>query len=445
MNHRPNPEDHFDHWLDALVAGTSTPASRSASDSVPGDLRDAARQFHGLAHGAEQSPTVPPYPPTWEDFMHAQPASPSPIAHPSIRRAAELVSNGAARPSSGTTPHRPAWDRAFSTALAAVLILAISVGAWRASGGIGGFGNGGDPGNQQQGAFAPDTRVWTPEATGATPEPGVERAALPTAEECTVEPLTVDDVLGYIDDPIGATMNRDLNQPATPAPNAESDPVESTVAPAGFIVEGELVWATPGTEPDPLEATPPAEFAPGPASPAQLAAVADIQRMWMACVLADSPFQRWALESPSLVLEQVMPLLPTFTTADDARQILEAVEAGGDMEPSDDFWRRQPGASYVGFPPDGSGFPTDNTISIIDPATAESWTLDGRTITVGYTSHHDSGNGEVYIYESELTIAGTPIAENTDLRPEFDSCFAFEFTWFPDRAEVLVSNVPHCG
>jgi len=327
-------------------------------------------------------------------------------------------------------------------ALAGLLIVMIGTGIWRATDGF----NGGNFGGDQQAAFAPDTRVWTPEASEATPKPEEDRALLPTAEECTVEPLTVDDVLWYIDDPLGAMMSRDMDQVATPDSSIESAPMEPTVPPDGFIVDGELVWATPGSEqdlpPDPLVASPPPVFTPGPASPEQLAAVAEVQRMWMACVLADSTFQRWALESPLLVLQQVMPLLPTFTTPDEARQILENVEAGGEMEPSDDFWN-QPNASYLMIT--SEGFPALDTIAVIDPTTAESWTGDDRTITVGYTSHHEPGNGQVYVYESELTVAGTPIAESGDLRPEFDSCFAFEFTWFPVRAQVLVSNVPHCG
>ncbi len=369
----------------------------------------------------------------------------------SIGTAADLVSarSSASRPvpprSPGIASHRPAWDRAFSAALVAAIVLALSTGIWRAGDGFGDFGNGGDSGSEQQAAFAPDTRVWTPEASEATPEAEDERALLPTAEECTVEPLTVDDVLWYIDDPIGATMSHDMDQPATPDPNIESAPMEPTVPPDGFIVDGELVWSTPGSEPDPLVASPPPVFTPGPASAEQFAAVAEVQRMWMACVLADSTFQRWALESPSLVLEQVMPLIPTFASRDEARLILEAVEAGGNMEASDDFWN-QPGATYIGFPPDGSGFPTNDTISIIDPATAESWTLDGRTITSTYSSHHDLRNGEVAVFEWDLTVnQGTPITQANEQRPVFDPCGSFEFTWFPERSQLLVSGIPICG
>jgi len=181
---------------------------------------------------------------------------------------------------------------------------------------------------------------------------------------------------------------------------------------------------------------------PGPASPEQLAAIAEVQRMWMACVLADSPFQRWALESPLLVLEQVMPLIPTYATQEDVRDILEEVEAGGEMVPSDDFWR-QPNASYLMIT--SQGFPALDTIAVIDPTTADSWTLDGQTFAVGYVSHHDLRNGEVAVTQHELTVAGTPIAESGDLRPVFDSCFAFEFTWFPERSQLLVSGIPSCG
>jgi len=426
MNHRTDhAADQFDIWLDAYVAGMSTPASRAASDSVPGDLRDAARQFHGLAHGADDSPTVPSFTSTWEDFMNVQ----------QVGTAADLVSARSAAP---TLPRRApyrgsGWHVALNVALAALLIVVIGTGVWRATDGF----NGGDFGGDRQTGFAPETRVWTPESSEATPEPEVERALLPSAEECTVEPLTVDDVLWYIDDPIGATMSRDMNEAATPDVEVESDSPPPTIS--GIDDSASIVVATP---PDPLVASPPPMFTPGPASAEQLAAVAEVQRMWMACVRAESPFQRWALESPLLVLEQVMPLMPTFASRDDAREILDDVEATGELWPSDDFWR-QPGATYLWIP--GPFFPAHDTISIIDPATADSWTLDGRTITSTYTSHHDLRNGEVSVFEWDLKVGGTPIAEVNEERPVFDPCGSFEFTWFPERSEVLVSGVPRCG
>ncbi len=338
--------------------------------------------------------------------------------------------------SSTRAPYRGVrWHVALNLALAALMIVVVGAGVWRAADG---FGNGGDSGGDQQSAFAPDSRVWTPEPSDSTPEPGGETALLPTADECTVEPLTVDEVIWYIEDPISATLSRDIIQPATPEVDDESGSPPPTIS--GIDDSASIVAATP---PDPLVASPP-EFVPGPASAEQLAAVADIQREWMACVLADSPFQRWALESPTLVTEQVLPLLPTFASRDEARRILEEVEAGGEMEPSDDFWR-QPNASYLMIT--SRGFPAQDTISIIDPATADSWTLDGRTITSTYSSRHDLGNGEVAVFEWDLTVQGTPIADvDIDLDfAGFDSCGSFEFTWFPERSQVLISGIPICG
>lgn len=446
MNHRiDHPEDQFDIWLDAYVAGRSTPASRAASDSVPGDVRAAARQFHGLAHGSERSPTLPPLAPTWEDFMSTNAAAAAPAIHPETRRVAAL-SPPVHRDSSvkSNLPYRGAhWHVALNVALALLLIAVIGGGVWRATGGFG--SNGAD----WQSAFAPDTRVWTPEALEATPGSDAERALLPTAEECTVEPLTVDDVLWYIEDPIAATMSRDIEQATTP--DVSLEPTEAAanvwIADATPAVTDSMPFPTESSEIVRIEDTWPAAsplptFTPGPASPEQLAAIAEVQREWMACVLADSPFQRWALESPALVAEQVMPLFPSFPSREDARQILEAVEATGEMWPSDDFWR-QPNASYRMIT--SQGFPTLDTIVLIDPTTAGSWTLDGRTITVAYTSHHSLPDGEVIVTQGELTVMGTPIAESDTFQPGVISCNSFDFTWFPDRGQLLVSSIPTCG
>lgn len=441
MNHQTTHTEHqFDTWLDAYVAGRSTPASRAASDSVPGDIRDTARQFHGLACGAEHSPTLPPFAPTWEDFMSTNASSPSLITHPNIRRvaAAPAMLAPPVHRKTSVKPHPPCrgprWQVALNMALALLLIAVIGGGIWRATGGFGGDGA------DWRSAFAPDTRVWTPEASEATPEPGDERGLLPTAEECTVEPLTVDDVLWYIEDPITATMSRDIEQATTPDASLEPTVAAANVwiADATPAVTDSMPFPTELSEIVRIEDTWPAAsplptFTPGPASPEQLTAIADLQREWMACVLADSPFQRWALESPLLVLEQVIPLIPTFTSREDARQILEAVEAGGDIETLD-------------LMVSSDGFPAYDMISVIDPTTADSWTLDGRTITSTYVSHFDLRNGEVEVFEWDLTVnRGTPIAEVDDERPVFDPCGSFEFTWFPERSQVLVSGIPICG
>ena len=85
---------------------------------------------------------------------------------------------------------------------------------------------------------------------------------------------------------------------------------------------------TPIVYPDP--ATPGDTPVGGPASAEDVAELAAFQRLWMACVLADSPFQVWALETPSYVREQIVAMIPVFASKDDATTILVSLE-NGDM------------------------------------------------------------------------------------------------------------------
>ena len=419
----------FDTWLDAFVAGTSTPASRAASDPETSDVREAARQFHGLARRAEQNAApAPSLSTSWEDFTTAN-----------------TVDTGATWPSTDPrtaagqgppTQSRPRyrgerWHTVLNVALAAVLILAIGTGLWRAADRPGFLNDGNDPGGNQVTGFVPDTTVWTPEPADATPGPATERGLLPTAEECTVEPLTVDEVLWYVADPAGASRSRDMEPPGTPA----------TVNQTATATE-----AVDQLPVDPFVASPPPVYTPGPASPEQLAGIAEVQRMWMACVLADSPFQRWALQSPELVAYEAGTLFPAFASEDDARQILEEVEATGEMEPSDDFWNR-PNASWLMIT--SQGFPTGYTIALVIPETAYSWTEDGRTFTVSYTDYPmenapDYGAREAH--ESVWPETPGPGTETPDSpEQQLGGCSSFELTWFEGRAQLLVSYIPHCG
>ena len=434
--------DHnqFDTWLDAYVAGRSTPASRKASTSENADVLEAARHIHGLAWHAEQntgmSPPIATLPRNWKNFMNTH----------TIRSGPELAPPS---PSPRTVldprPYRGArWHVAFNVALAALVVLTIGTGIWRATDGFNGL-DGGDPsGGNQQSAFAPETREWTPASSDATPNQGEDMPLLPTAEECTVEPLTIDEVLWYVEDPGGANRSREMEQSATPDSNIEPDQTDPGGTPNRVIANSEGVVSTPsGQNPasmDRLSTSPPAAFIPGPASPEQLAAIAGVQRMWMACALADSPLQRWALESPELVGEQVQMLLPNFASREEARAILEEVEATGELEPSDDFWK-QPNASYAMIT--SQGFPARNIVALVDPAAVPSWTIDGRTLRVGY-SWYDMEKGAA-TGPSEIAATETAIDRTANTQPEFDICNHFELTWFPDRDDLLVTYYPHCG
>jgi hypothetical protein len=197
---------------------------------------------------------------------------------------------------------------------------------------------------------------------------------------------------------------------------------------------------------DPLFSSPTAMYEPGPASPEQLAGIAEVQRMWAACVLADSPFQRWALESPTAVAEEVSPLFPSFVSEDEARAILNEIEAGGEMQPSEDFWN-QPGATWIMVT--SAGFPTGFELGLVNPDTAYSWTEDGRTFTVSYTTYPLEGAPDYdrrEAHESVWPETPGPGTETPDSpEQQLGICSSFDVTWFEDRGELLVSRLPRCG
>jgi hypothetical protein len=449
-----NDHTQFDTWLDAFVAGMSTPASRAASDSTNAEVREAARQFHGLARHAERTAPEPSgIASSWEAFMSTQELSIGPTrrgrprvgpfdtngASPDISQIpvshqlsdAPGMSPAATRRTAGPrTPYRGSrWHIAFNIALAALLVVTFGIGIWRATaGGFNGTGGGNDPGGGQQSAFAPETRVFTPEASDATPESVAELPLIPTAAECTVEPLTIDEVLWYVEDPAGASRSREMESVGTPE-------------------SGQGAIATPGSETaelldDLLVSFPIESFEPGPASPEQLDAIASVQRMWMACVLADSPFQRWALESPSLVAEQVQMLFPTFHSREEASAILEEVRAIGVLEPHEDFWK-QPNASYQMLT--SNGYPSLGSLALVEAGNAEAWTTDGRTFWVTYSSYQMDGTLE---RDGNLSAMHTPESDEPTPVPGLDGtggCNRFGVIWFPDREDLLISYYPHCG
>jgi hypothetical protein len=405
------PENTFNRWLDAFVAGRSTPTHDAPADPDMAGKRDAARRLHQLAELADADAAFTGRDDqqisTWNQFMSD---------HASALPAARTVSSRR-RSHSRLGP----LLTGFNIAMAAVIVIAIGAGFWRATNPSGGGNDDGD-GNL---ALAPDTRTFEPEGT---PETVADLPPVPTADECTVEPLSIDTVLWYFTDPAAALRSR--------LP-------ETTVATA------EIPQATPDNQglhlDDPLIASPVANFEPGPASPDQLAAMASLQRMWMACVLANSPFQRWALESPALVATQVEALLPDFASEDDARAILKEVERTGVLEPSEDF-RKRPGASFA--VPRMEGFPAYMDVSVIETESAYTWTLDGRTFWSSYSTYHlqtgerrrDGDRSEIFLW--------TPVAGAPSAIPWIDgegNCFWYGFTWYPDREQLLLSSYPVCG
>lgn len=151
--------DEFSDWLEARVAGMSTPGDELAADPELGALCAAADHFHGLSSTwAQDAMDYSPPVTTWEDLMtsnsFALPRYPS-ISTPRNR--------------AGTLAGRwEAWNRFASGVLIAVMVIAIGAGAWRLAGDRE-FGSGTEP-PATTGAFglqptSDDSAIATPGQT----------------------------------------------------------------------------------------------------------------------------------------------------------------------------------------------------------------------------------------------------------------------------------------
>lgn len=274
----------FDHDLDALVAGTPADdrASDRPSDRALDDLSRAARQFHGLAASADRSTaatTQRTLDSIWEDLMITNNPSARTFTPPgaSDRRLTRPFAIHHRRPN-----RRPAvtgWQGVLNGVLAAALILAIAAGFWRAYNYFG-------PGASGDGTGVPHLAGLT--AQDATPSGSPVRVDLPTAAECTVEPLTIDRVMGLVEDPYN--LDEMVGTPGPPPPS---------------VIE-------PSTYP----------------TQEMLDEIDTVHRQLVACAMAESPFQVWALVSAELIQDDVLWSLPVFADETEVRAYLEQLQTG---------------------------------------------------------------------------------------------------------------------
>lgn len=311
----------LDHDLDALVTGT--PEHDHASDptsdpATSADLRRAAHQFHGLAaradRRAEGVATQQTLDSIWENVMNTHVPSSTTITSP-----ATLIPGRRPRPHlrrPAISPRAIRWHRVANGLLAAVLILAIGTGLWRAT-------NGFDPGEGGSDALPALT------AQDATPDAST-RVDLPTADDCTVEPLTIDQVIAITRDPLGYYVRKQTAGTSTPSAMEATAIAERRVEQASMMERS-------GITPEIIEAT------------------SATQRQWVACVMKGSYFQKWALEYPSTVRDEITRALPVLTSEEEARSMLQELQHGGTLP---------------GMPPLTQQF--ENGVPLIDPDPAHS-------------------------------------------------------------------------
>jgi hypothetical protein len=276
----------LDHDLDALVTGTPEhdhASDRTSDPATSADLRRAAHQFHGLAaradRRAEDAATRQTLDSIWENVMNTHVPSATTIAPPATLIPERRPRSPLHLRRSAISPGAIHWHGIANGLLAAVLILAIAAGFWRAYDFQG-------PGRDGDGDQASHLAGLT--AQDATPSGSPVRVDMPTAEDCTVEPLTVDRVMELVEDPydLGETVG-------TPGP-----PPPSVIEPSTYPTQEVM---------DEIDA---------------------VHRQVVACAMAGSPFQVWALVQPELIGQDVLQALPVFADESEVRAYLEGLEAG---------------------------------------------------------------------------------------------------------------------
>lgn len=285
---------HFDHWLDAMVSGMPAPETGKASDATTDpassrDVQNAARQFHGLAARADRTTqefaTTTRLNTIWEDIMDAQLAPTAAVTGNTAHGEAP-----GARAGTGTIERSPVplgrFQPIINGMLAAALILAVATGIWRAQDGFDlGFGNGED--DQMPVQFSAMTGQG--EAT-------FEADPVPTADECTIAPLTVDEVIEIFQKPLVYIYEpgNQIVPMATPAAGALSEP-------------------PPVVRPE----------------PSVIQEIVATQRTWLACMIAGDPFQVWAMESDVRIVQSIGNRYLGGYDLEAIRADLEAVQRSG--------------------------------------------------------------------------------------------------------------------
>jgi hypothetical protein len=305
--HSPSPEDRFNAYLDALASGRSTPdasdavADQSADPSMPAET---ARELHDLARAADARQGDPPDS-IWENIMHAGVATPAMSPRAITTRVGPEQPPEASRGATATIwpgrrsrPQRGIGQRAgrwFNILAAAVLLLGLAAGWYFSSIGPGGSGGGRDDG---QFAALPAMQGGTPAATPAPME-------LLGPEDCTVEPLTVDEVMAIVENPSDRVGQLGLyGGKFVPGGGMYEEPSMGSFT-------GPIVWPR-----EPNDVT-----VPDGELRLQIEAVTN---EYLACLAWGANFQLWALEYPGQVQSSILGNFPVYRSQEQVRAYVES-------------------------------------------------------------------------------------------------------------------------
>jgi len=337
---RPSDADdavavEFDRQLDAWVAGTPAPepvATSIASDRARLDRLTSAFQQAAAMDTASRERTESTFghaatkQDIWEDIMSATTAKIPGSSRPgglfedtpwteqrvegSLPRAVPLHKRSGAR--GAWMPH---LSPVLNVAMVAIMLLTLGLGAFVVTGGSdrwGIGGNGNDPGPGVNGLAS------LPAGLQGTP---VASTDLPTASECTVTPLTVDQVMDRIK---GVSSYPSVEMATKAAAGSTGTDTAPTVAP-------ERGNALPNNGETPVAMATPAQTGPQHPSAEMLAEITEAHRQFVACVLKGDQFQVWALIDPeSVYWREFVNMYPPFTDEATVRADLEALAQGTD-------------------------------------------------------------------------------------------------------------------
>jgi hypothetical protein len=285
---RPAPDDQadrlFDNYLDARASGLPAPEPDVAS--LPIESRD---RFALLTATASQAFAL--------DAQTMQ-VSPDRNQHHIWENVMSSIAPGTGeRPFSGTnhgkvSTTRRVWTKPFvvvspvlNVALILLIIGSLAYGLINVTGWMQPPTSNGD----QIPALLP--------ATGTPVSAAID---LPTAEDCTVTPLTVDEVM------VIAQTNYD------------------TIGQSPY--NGAAYQQGPYPPPDAAADANGNQYSV-PANQATIDAITEAHNQWVACVLANDWFRVWALISPPTVQFYIrLRLLPAFATEEETRAVLQEMK-----------------------------------------------------------------------------------------------------------------------
>lgn len=285
--------EQLDAWLDQRVTSATAPGeAASAADSA---LLKAAQQLHELSvhTDAHETGLDETRQRIWEEIMAQRP---------------KIIRSGVGAPLTGATPARPIllhlhrlsqaatrWSPAFNTAMVLVLLVALVAGVAGYFNHRSGSGEPTQPArlaaiSSPTSATGTPTKLTTPAAVetpvattiGAPAPEETFGGALPTPKECTVKPLTIDEVMARLGYKPLTPAEQEATRNAAATRIANHDPDAALPGPGTPLAEPTRRIGEPGRQP----------------TEAEIKGVVAAHRQLIACIMKRSPLQIWAMIDP---------------------------------------------------------------------------------------------------------------------------------------------------